>query len=205
MSPDVLTRIFEPFFTTKERGKGTGLGLSTVFGIAKQHNGWIEVESTLGVGSTFRVLLPADTAVTAEAEQAKPAPATGGHEVILLVEDELSVRNTITTVLKRHGYRVLQAGDGREAQRVWQACGGHVDLLYTDMIMPGGMTGLDLALLLTSKQPNLKVVISSGYSDELVGPAVSANPEFLYLPKPVPSNQLLTAIRSSLDGARPSG
>lgn len=203
MSPDLVSRIFEPFFTTKEKGKGTGLGLSTVFGIAKQHNGWVEVESTQGVGSTFRVLLPADTAAVAEVDQARAGPAKGGHEVILLVEDELSVRNTITLVLKRHGYRVLQAGDGREAQQVWQACGGRVDVLHTDMIMPGGMTGLELALLLKSKQPDLKVVISSGYSDELAGPASSANPEFQYLPKPVPTHELLAAIRTSLDGTKP--
>ncbi len=199
MSPDLVTRIFEPFFTTKEKGKGTGLGLSTVFGIAKQHNGWVEVESTLGVGSTFRVLLPADDAIVAAADAAKAPPVTGGNEVILLVEDEPSVRNTISVVLKRHGYRVLLAGDGHEAQQVWQACGGRVDVLYTDMIMPGGVTGLELALLLRSMQPDLKVVISSGYSDELAGPASSANPEFLYLPKPVPSNELLAAIRTSLD------
>ena len=203
MSQDLVSRIFEPFFTTKEKGKGTGLGLSTVFGIAKQHNGWVEVDSTQGVGSTFRVLLPVDTTHAAVGDQTKVAPLIGGHEVVLLVEDEPAVRNVISTVLKRHGYRVLQASDGREAQHVWEACGGHVDVLYTDMIMPGGMTGLELALLLKAKEPRLKVVISSGYSDELAGPAASAYPEFLYLPKPVPTHDLLAAVRSSLDGAPP--
>jgi two-component system cell cycle sensor histidine kinase/response regulator CckA len=200
MSADVLSRIFEPFFTTKEKGKGTGLGLSTVFGIAKQHNGWVEVDSTPGVGSTFRVMLPADPAPRTEADAAHAVVAQGGHEVILLVEDEPSVRNIIAIVLKRHGYRVLLASDGREAQQVWEKSGWGVDVLYTDMIMPGGITGLELALLLKAKQPDLKVVISSGYADELAGPAASEYPEFLYLPKPVQTGDLLAAIRASLDG-----
>jgi len=203
MTPDVVGRIFEPFFTTKEKGKGTGLGLSTVFGIARQHNGWVEVESAAGVGSTFRVLLPADEAPCVDAADAAAEPVKGGHEVILLVEDELTVRNSISLVLIRHGYRVFQAGDGSEAQRVWRTCGARIDLLYTDMIMPGGMTGLDLARQLRTQQPDLKVVISSGYSDELTGPASQPNPEFLYLPKPVFSSSMLAAIRATLDGAQP--
>jgi two-component system cell cycle sensor histidine kinase/response regulator CckA len=203
ISPALMGRIFEPFFTTKERGKGTGLGLSTVFGIAKQHDGWVEVESAQGVGSTFRVLLPAGAAGVGEDDREKAAPARGGHEAILLVEDEPSVRNTIAVVLKRHGYRVLQAGDAVEAQKVWDVNGGRVDVLYTDMVMPGGVTGLELAQLLKSRHPSLKVVISSGYSDEMTGPAASANPDFLYLPKPVPAGELLAAIRSALDDAEP--
>ena len=202
MPHDVISRIFEPFFTTKEKGKGTGLGLSTVFGIARQHNGWIEVESTVGIGSTFRVLLPTDPTCVDNVVRSAVAPAPGGNEVILLVEDEISVRSVIAAILRRSGYRVLQASDAQEARRVWRGCGSHVDVLYTDVIMPGGMTGLELAALLKSQQPDLAVVISSGYSDDLAGPASSAHPDFLYLPKPVLPHDLLAAIRTSLDGGK---
>jgi PAS domain S-box-containing protein len=200
IAPDVLGRIFEPFFTTKEKGKGTGLGLSTVFGIAKQHDGWVEVESTLGVGSSFRVLLPEDASPAVETDVAKAQPVRGGHEVILLVEDEPAVRNTITLVLKRRGYTVLPATDARDALRVWEEHAGRIDLLYSDMVMPGGMTGLDLAQQLKPQHPSLKVVISSGYSQDLAGPAVFANPDIVFLPKPVSATVLLSAIRASLDG-----
>jgi len=203
MSEDVLQRIFEPFFTTKEAGKGTGLGLATVFGIVKQHNGWIEVESLLGAGSVFRVFLPADSTEVELATAATKPRAQGGTETILVVEDDEAVRRTVTLVLRRFGYRVLQAASGPEALEVWGEQREAVALLYTDMVMPGGMTGLDVARQCLEQKPGLKVIISSGYSGDLVGSAAASETEFVFVPKPVASDDLIRMVRQTLDGTPP--
>ena len=132
--PENLRRIFEPFFTTKKIGKGTGLGLATVYGIVKQHQGWIEVESQVGKGTTSKVFLPRD-GETAEASDGQPAEKAvrGGTETILVVEDEALVRELVCNVLVNHGYRILQAESGAKALEVWQASKEQIDLLLTEL------------------------------------------------------------------------
>ena len=136
--PEYLPRIFEPFFTTKEAGKGTGLGLATVYGIVKQHQGWIEVSSQVGSGTNFKIFLPANASgvLKPSAPQTKPAPA-GGNERILLVEDDADVRMVARDVLEVSGYQVWEAADGLEALNIWKANDAKMDLLLTDVIMPG--------------------------------------------------------------------
>jgi CheY-like chemotaxis protein len=186
-------RIFEPFFTTKELGKGTGLGLATVYGIVAQHKGWVEVASELGKGTTFRVFLPATTKRIAEPTQ------TG--KVALIREDEASVRQVVAQNLRLLGYRVLEALNGREAMELWQESSGQIDLLFSDMVMPEGMTGLDLAEKLKEEKPNLKVIISSGYNAEMAGQGRPAAGGIVYLQKPYGVEVLSKAIRDCLDRA----
>lgn len=148
MPPEVLSRVFEPFFTTKEAGRGTGLGLATVFGIVKQHAGVLIVESEVGKGTTFRIFLGAEDAAvkTVTQESMKPHPA-GGTETILLVEDEPSVRMLTRTVLERAGYRVVEAAHGLDALKAWQEHQGRIQLLFTDLVMPAGMSGRELEVI----------------------------------------------------------
>ena len=141
-----LPRIFEPFFTTKGVGKGTGLGLATVYGIIKQHQGWVEVESTVGQGSTFRVYIPFVSEAKGEAEKSTTRMTVrGGTETILLVEDEAPVRDLVARVLEKQGYQVFHAGAGAEAVEVWRSHKNEIHLLLTDLIMPGNMNGRELA------------------------------------------------------------
>jgi PAS domain S-box-containing protein len=199
MNEQVRQHLFEPFFTTKETGKGTGLGLSTVYGIVKQHDGWIEVESQEGKGSTFRVLLPALSVETiAAGPEAAAAPARGRGETLLLVEDETSLRLAVGSILRRFGYRVLDASNGDEAQVQWQAVGGAVDLLVTDMVMPGKMTGLQLIDRLRQEKPELRAIICSGYSGIQ---SVPASVGIDVLAKPFETAVLLRAVRHCLDAA----
>lgn len=199
MEPAVLGRIFEPFFTTKEAGKGTGLGLATVYGIVSQHQGWITVESQAGQGTTFRVYFPAASS-TSELASALPVESVqGGSETILLVEDDPPVRKTISTFLRRWGYKVFEAGDGMAAFDLWQEHHEEVQLVFTDMIMPEGMTGLELAERLRGAKPDLRVIISSGYSTELAHHGTSIIPGVKYVPKPSPPHVLARAVRQSLD------
>lgn len=199
--PEIQSRIFEPFFTTKEAGKGTGLGLATVFGIVKQHNGWLKVDSEVGKGTTFRVFLPASP-VPAEAALtqtvAKP-DSRGGSETILVAEDNESLRMLTRVVLERHGYHVLEAADGVQAQEVWAAHQGRIDLLFTDLIMPGGLDGRELALRLQTEKPNLKVLFTSGYSAEIAGRELKSKAGQQFMQKPCPPDQLLQVVRNCLD------
>jgi PAS domain S-box-containing protein len=201
MEPKVLQRIFEPFFTTKEVGKGTGLGLATVYGVVKQHHGWLEVQSEVGVGTTFKVFLPmAGKAVDAPADPSdKSENVRGGKETILLVEDEIGLLELVREILQQYQYRVLIASSGVEALRVWDECNGQVDLLLTDMIMPGGMTGTDLAAELKRRKPGLKVIYASGYSSALTGKDFTQG-ENIFLAKPYQPNQVARLIRETLDG-----
>ena len=198
--PEVLPRIFEPFFTTKEQGKGTGLGLATVFGIVRQHRGWLTVSSTPGRGANFQVFLPASEATLQALPEAAAIPAAPrGTEIILLVEDELAVRTAACEILQRHGYRVLEAADGLKALDLWQKHRGTVALLLTDMVMPGGMSGQQLAQRLRAEQPGLRVVIMSGYSAEIAGRELKLPTGENFLEKPFASDQLLETIRRCLD------
>jgi PAS domain S-box-containing protein len=204
MDEPTLKRIFEPFFTTKEVGKGTGLGLATVHGIVKQHKGWIEVESLVGQGTTFRVILPAIAAKgQGGASAADSAPIQGGHETILLVEDEPAVRTTIGLLLKRWGYQVLEAGDGLEAGDLWRQHRDTIDLLYTDMVLPGGVSGLELAERFRAERPRLRVLLSSGYSADLVKPGRLSAMDVTYVPKPCAPAALAEAVRKCLAGQTP--
>jgi CheY-like chemotaxis protein len=200
MSRETLNRVFEPFFTTKEVGKGTGLGLATVYGIVKQHQGWAEVSSEPGLGTTFQVYLPvSDRPVEAQEENtAFFAKIRGGDETILLVEDEPVLRELARTILHDYHYRVLEAATGVEALQVWDRCQGQVDLLLTDMVMPEGISGRELADQLKVRKPELKVVFTSGYSPEFVGDLPKLR-GVLFLPKPYPPQQLARVVRECLD------
>jgi nitrogen fixation negative regulator NifL len=200
ISPEVLSHIFDPFFTTKEPGKGTGLGLSIVFAIVKQHQGWVEVKTEVGQGTTFEVYLPA---VRATAAGGRKAPAQdrlpGGTETILLVEDEASVRFLAAIILQRCGYRVLEAASGVKALEVWKEHDREIQLLLTDMVMPDGLSGRELADQLRVQRPDLKVIYTSGYSREIIGNKSLHLEGMNYLAKPYQSRELAQAVRDCLD------
>ena len=199
--PENLPRIFEPFFTTKEIGKGTGLGLATVYGIVKQHQGWIEVESAIGKGTTFRIYIPFIGTAETETEKATTHIAVrGGTETILLVEDERPVRELVARVLQKHGYKVWQASSGNDALGVWQEHKRDISLLLTDLVMPGNMNGHDLAEKLRNEQPGLKVMFTSGYSADIVGKNFKLEPDLNFLQKPYQPQTLARAVRRCLDG-----
>ena len=159
---------FEPFFTTKDVGKGTGMGLSTVYGIVRQHRGWIEVASHLGKGSAFTIFWPAAQQPSPVVRSIDPAAKKlqSGNETILLVEDEPSLRAMARKTLERLGYCVYDAGDGIAALTVWEQHRSEIDLLLTDMVMPEGLTGSDLASKLQAEDPELRVLITSGYDSK---------------------------------------
>jgi len=202
IAPTDLPHIFEPFFTTKEVGKGTGLGLATVYGIIKQHQGWVEVDSEPGAGSTFTIVLPAADLATAENPgQGEQSDAPGGGELVLLVEDDEAVRTLMRRILAGHGYRVLEASSGPEALAVTPENLRETRLLLTDLIMPQGITGRALAEQLRNRNPALKVIFMSGYSGE----ALNQNDNFVhstktrFLAKPCAPCDLLRIIREVLD------
>jgi PAS domain S-box-containing protein len=204
MDQAVLKRIFEPFFTTKEVGKGTGLGLATVYGIVKQHGGWIEVESTVGKGSSFHVYLPAIAPPAAEIRK-PPAvePLRGGTETILVVEDDLALRRAMALCLRKLGYAVFEAAQAKEALELWQKHRAKIDLLLTDMVMPQRTTGLELAQRLQQDRPGLRVVITSGYTAEQ-GALVSAGPGIAFLAKPYQLSNMAKLVRQCLDESAPN-
>ncbi len=199
--PENLPRIFEPFFTTKELGKGTGLGLATVFGITKQHEGWVEVESEMGKGTTFHIYFPAISGPVAEPEHADAQfHARKGTETILVVEDERDVREIVTRTLNLNGYRVFQAVDGQTALQIWAEYKNEIDLVFTDIIMPGGLNGRELADRLWLEKPDLKVIFSSGYGANALGKDFKLDPKLNYLQKPYLPQTLSRVIRRCLDG-----
>jgi PAS domain S-box-containing protein len=201
MDKATLDRIFEPFFTTKEVGKGTGLGLATTYAIVKHHQGWLEVASQLGGGSVFKTFLPWQPQPASSQDVARPAKASpGGHETILVVEDETSLRELVCTLLRYYGYRVLQAAHGREALEVWRIKSSEIDLLLTDMMMPEGISGWELAEKLQAERPGLKVIYTSGYSIDLLGRNGEFGPGTHFLPKPYQPHVLAKTVRDCLDG-----
>jgi PAS domain S-box-containing protein len=197
MSAEVQARCFEPFFTTKEPGRGTGLGLSTVYGIVKQSEGSIFVQSEPGVGTSFHVYLPAVDRMAGQVEAARPAAALGGHETILVVEDEEGVRKYVQEALERKGYRVLTAANGREALEITRSTAETIDLLLTDMVMPE-MGGVELAEAFHQLRPSVPVLHMSGYSDRLWQGEVPQH----YLQKPFTPDALLQSIRTLLERGR---
>jgi two-component system, cell cycle sensor histidine kinase and response regulator CckA len=204
IAPENLTRIFEPFFTTKEPDQGTGLGLATVYGIVKKHGGWIELSSQVGVGSRFKIFLPAVPAPTqAAGTRETEANARGGTEQILLVEDDFALLALTQRLLEGAGYRVWKAASADEALVLWRAGASKVELLLTDLVTPGTLTGRQLAEQLQCEKPQLKVIFMSGYTPD----AVCGKTDFVhrmkapFLQKPCPSRTILEMVRSCLDGS----
>jgi len=198
MSEDVRSRIFEPFFTTKETGKGTGLGLAMVFGSIRQSGGHIEVESTVGQGSTFRIYLPRVSGPELPQAIGEVAPPGRGCETILLAEDEAAVRRIARIALERHGYRVIEAAEGRAAFDAAERHDGRIDLLVTDVVMPE-LGGRDLADRLRERRPGIGVLFLSGYiEDEIVREGISASGA-TFLQKPFSTLDLVRKVRALLD------
>ncbi|MEI9961248.1 MAG: response regulator [Limisphaerales bacterium] len=198
--PEVLPRIFEPFFTTKDVGKGTGLGLAIVFGIVHQHHGWINVDSQVGRGTTFRVFLPRLSKMSLQ-KPGQPALASvrGGHETVLIVEDDAFLRATVHKTLSHLGYHVLEAINGLEALNLWKQHRDEIHLLLTDLIMPGGMTGKDLGEQLLKENPKLKVIYTSGYSADIAGNDFPLQEGVNFIAKPFEAHKLAQIIRARLD------
>ena len=192
MTPEVLARIFEPFFTTKQ-GNGTGLGLSTAYGIVAQHRGLIEVDSTPGVGTTFRVLLPETNDAVAPVVVELPRALTRGSGTVLLAEDEPAVRAATRAVIERLGYRVLAAADGAEALQICQVHPGSIDALVTDVIMPR-MNGRELAEKLRKLRPEAAVIYLSGYSEEVIAHSGVLDPGITFIQKPYQTQTLAAAL-----------
>jgi len=202
IAPELLPRIFEPFFTTKESGKGTGLGLATVCSIIKQHQGWIDVSSRVGSGTTFKIFLPA-IATPPRATIAPPVEAKLGEgtETILLVEDDLSVRTITRCILETFKYRVYEATCAREAREIWNKHAGEIALVLTDIVLPEAVSGRDLLKELRRERPQTKVVLMSGYSGDVLGQGTDffrrTNSHFLQ--KPFSSTTLIRTVRQCLD------
>ncbi len=202
IAPENLPRIFEPFFTTKAVGRGTGLGLATVYGIIKQHQGWVEVESVPGGGTTFRVFLP-----VVESPKGKMPDAVGeikvrgGSEAILLVEDDEQVRSLAKRILENFGYKIYEAVSGKAALEVWESRAGAIDLIVTDIIMPDRLTARELAEKLLAQKPTLKIIFTSGHNPELAGKDTSffRRHTSWFLPKPYSYHRLLQTVRQCLD------
>lgn len=202
MTEDVKNRIFEPFFTTKARGEGTGLGLSTVFGIVKQSGAEIEVESALNRGTTFRIYFPKMETATKDKDQDQDKgkdTRARGQETVLLVEDEGTIRRLAERSLIANGYAVLTAADGREALKVLEQYAKPVDLLVTDVVMPG-MSGRELAQEIARRNMARRTLFVSGYTDDAIARHGILEPGLAFLYKPFSPNVLLLKLREVLDG-----
>ncbi len=204
IAPEIQERIFEPFFTTKAPGNGTGLGLATVDSIVRQHQGWITLDSLPGTGTTFRVYLPA--AAPADVVPSPPSVAEMPHgtETILLVEDDPSLLRTASLLLRTCGYRVLEARNGPDALRIWQDAKAQIHLLLTDIVMPGGISGIELANRLRHSHPTLKILMTTGYSAELVHSGGLSDKTITLLPKPYTPARLTQTLRHCLDHIGPA-
>lgn len=199
MDAETMSRLFQPFFTTKEKGKGTGLGLSTVYGIVKQNHGDVWARSTPGRGTTFTICLPRVEAAAEPGESAAPRRAApAGTETILLVEDEDGVRRLLKHVLSRQGYTVLEAPDGPEALACLAAHDGPLDLLLTDIVMPG-MDGAELAARVLQTRPGVKVMYMSGYTDDVLMRTGALQAGTSFIRKPLKPETLIARIREVLD------
>lgn len=205
MGMDARTRerLFEPFFTTKELGKGTGLGLATVYGIVKQFGGYIVVSSEVGGGTTFTLFFPASTATEIKRRAAQvtlpaPAPLATEREMVLLVEDEPGVRNLVARTLKRHGYRVIEAGSASDGLRLAAEHDGRIHLVLSDVVMPV-MRGPEMVMHLQIVHPDIKVLYMSGHPGQAMTSDGVLEASAHLLEKPFTSHDLLRAVRELLD------
>jgi len=197
MSPEVLSQAFEPFFTTKDPGEGTGLGLSTVYGIANSYGGFVTVYSEVGVGTTFKVYLPAtDDEPEETSHNVKEVGTQATGETILLVEDEEAVRHACRRILERAGFHVVEASDGSEA--LAELADTSIDLLLTDVIMPNGISGRDLAQRLQTSRPDLPVLYMSGYTADVIATRGILEPGICVVEKPFTTSELLGKVRELL-------
>ena len=198
MAPEVRDRVFEPFFTTKEKGRGTGLGLAMVYGLVKQAGGHITIYSEIGHGTTFNLYFPRVDGVTAQASvQVKGTADPQARETILVVEDDERVRRLTITRLKLIGYQVLEASDGPRALDILSQ-GSVIDLVFTDLVMPGGMSGRDVAARARQLRPGIKVLLTSGYAEELVHGDDLEREQLKVLRKPYRQSDLVAALRDVL-------
>ena len=205
MNTDVLPHIFEPFFTTKESGQGTGLGLATVYGIVKQNNGFIGVDSAPGEGATFTIYLPRHAGAAAGAnEQAAPVESEPGHETILLVEDEPAILNMVKNMLQRRGYRVLAAGTPGDAIQVARTHAGPIDLLVTDVVMPE-MNGMDLALALVTIRPGIKRLFMSGHTADILAHRGILDEGVCFIHKPFSVKEMGDKVIEALESGSGQG
>ena len=197
MSPEVRERVFEPFFTTKEVGKGSGLGLSQVYGFVRQSEGEVELETAVGEGACFRLLLPGSSAAEQPVKsEATPQELMGGSEKILLVDDDLTVLAVTLDIVTSLGYQVTTATNASEALAIIHA-GAAIDLLFTDVVMPGGVSGVSLARTARELRPGLRVLLTSGFVDD---GQVMEGSEFPLLDKPYETAHLASMLRKLLDG-----
>jgi two-component system cell cycle sensor histidine kinase/response regulator CckA len=199
-----LPHIFEPFYTTKDKARSTGLGLATVFGIIEQHRGWVEVRTKVGEGTQFDVYVPQCHATAAPVAPPldAPPPLPRGHECILIVEDELPVREMVRDVLVRQGYRVHEAASGREALDIWSRVREEIHLVLTDIVMPDGIMGTDLIDRLKAARPDLRVIFTSGYSQDSDQQHQSFVEGVNFLQKPYRPATLIRLIRERLEQPR---
>src|SRR5580704_6092458 len=198
MDKETQLRIFEPFFTTKEKGKGTGLGLSTVYGIIKQSGGYVLVQSEPGQGTTFRIYLPrVEDALEPVGTLGTSSSQNGGSETVLLVEDEESVRQLVRETLESKGYKVLEADNGEAALRIVSTHSGKIDMLITDVVMPG-MSGRELSARLCASRPQTKVLYLSGYTEDAIGHEGVFDPHTAFLQKPFTLQMLTRKVREVL-------
>ena len=199
MDQETQIQIFEPFFTTKEQGKGTGLGLATVYGIVKQNNGFINVYSEPGQGTTFKIYLPRYIGKPVQIREEGPAkPGARGHETILLVEDEPTILRLSTTMLERLGYTVVATNSPGEAIRLASKYAGHINLLITDVVMPE-MNGRDLAKNLLLLYPNLKRLFMSGYTANVIAHHGVLDKGVNFIQKPFSKKDLAVKVKEALD------
>ena len=197
---DAVERVFEPFFTTKEPGQGTGLGLSMVYGFVKQSGGHVKIYSERGHGTTVRIYLPCAGAdrLRADARPCEPAVLIGGNATVLVVEDSAEVRRVAVNHLLAFGYRVIEAGNGKEALE-WLRADDSISLLFTDIIMPGGLSGLELAREARALRPDLKVLFTSGYAEAALAGDTSGEMVRNLLSKPYRRDELARKLREVLE------
>ncbi|MCK5033783.1 MAG: response regulator, partial [Calditrichia bacterium] len=181
---DLRDKIFEPFFTTKDKEKGTGLGLSTVYGIVKQHNGYIYVYSEPGSGTTFKIYLPVAAHEDVQTDKREARHKPGGTETMLIVEDEPSIRELVVKVLQPLGYKLLTAANGKEALQISADFAGDIPLILTDVIMPG-LNGRELAESIEKERPDTKVIFMSGYTDDVISSYGVLDPGVNFIQKPL--------------------
>ncbi len=197
MDPQTMARIFEPFFTTKEVGKGTGLGLASVYGIVKQHEGFITVESDLRRGTTFDIFLPLLQHGSSQ-EDAPSDTIRKGTETLLIVEDDLDVRKMMTRILQSHGYATIEAADGYEAVRVYREHKGAIDLVLLDVVMPG-KNGKEVFDEIAAINPRVKAIFVSGYTGDVVIDKGIQSEKVDFLEKPLSLARLQAKVREVLD------